>query len=321
MSEPLPKIISEFYLNDDGKEYLQAFFDEHLRGLQSTTPAIRGYVTRKLADLLAGKGEYEGNGVFPKELLEELTSIAQGTSDLALVIHNLPERDTKDVVGVYGVEYNYSYHIAAALDQITGAGLNSSDLHLSRSSHCSFLDKPVVGGHIHRDLLDRRSDRKRDDPRFSDQQYIDCLALACPINHEQAITQLIHIRKALESIPEETRKTSEVRVHFMKRFETQCTLTLEELLKKLTPNSHAGNDINDIPASIVPEIGSELEKALEKHSYKINLQSGSLLFFSEQQIFHIAHPGDPESIAMIPREQFLSRLLFHHSTGVPVPQR
>ena len=310
------KIVSEFSLINEGKEKLQAFFNQRFAELRSTTPLIRQRAQQDLVKLV--RGEPEGTGVFPKESLEELRRIVAGKSDLALLLTNCPERPGVEKLESPPPEESYGYHLGQALYQIAHIDLLHTE-QLFRQSHKEKVEGFHPGCHsLHRDLLTREGEN--DSPTAPNGEYI---IFVSPYNGENSITDIVPLRKAIESIPEEERREIKVKATLV-RHDSEW-MDLQQVLEMLPrhPNNVGNRETEKVISAIeIPEDGHNVERlheAIDDNYRGINLQPGNLLFVDEKNMFHQGNAGKGGAIMKIPPESAHSRILYHMAGGPAMP--
>ncbi len=326
------KIVNPFSLMPKEKQRLQGFLEANYDALLSkqNQPALE-----MLADLIGGRGEHENKGVFPPEALAEIGRVFDGISENVVIVQNLPEKTAFNEDGeLQRASTYYSSFIAQALKMLVGAEAYFSEFMGTR--HSNNPDKRTAshpGNHLHADRFNRKHQKQYGGKdlgitqRDNSHLYVDCILFSSPLNDEHAVTQLTHLRKAIETLSTEALQTK-VHVDFLDDIVAMEQgssppdnepMTLAELLTKINQPSHRGHLTEGIVYGIFfPEnTPAEVVEAIQKHSMMVNFQPGTIAILSEQQIFHQAHAGEQSYIDKIPQNQSASRMFVHFSTGRP----
>ena len=312
------KIVSEFSLVPEGKQKLQEFFDERFSELRSEVPLIRERAQSDLVELI--RGNPEGTGVFPKQALDELRLIVTGRSDLALLLTNCPERLDLEKTHEPAPEECYGYHLGQALYQMHKIDLIRTES-LYRQSHKAKApeDRHVIhpGAFLpHRDMLTANPESDVSEGSRSAEYIVFC----SPYNGENSLTDIIDMKRAIASIPQETREKTQVKAMFVN--DKSEWMNLNQVLALLSnhPNTVGDHAVHPVINAIeVPEDGFNaglLEHAIHTCSESINMQPGNLLFVDEKQMFHQGGSGRGCDIIKIPQDNMHSRV-FYHIAGAP----
>ncbi len=314
MSDTPKKIVSEFSLLPEGKQRLEAFLIENLGDLQSFDDSTRNSAMQRLVNLLEGKGEHENNGVLPKYIIDELKKVFSGEDEIAYLIRNCPEHDDIKDIPKPSEQNSYGYYIGRAICEMCNVKHSRTDT-LTRTEHRRPLAMPVEGFRIHRDM----STSYLDDPTdiYSKKPRGEYVIITCPYNGENSITEVIHLKQAIESLTEEQRQAITVKVRFNNSIEPE-SITLENLLTKLKPIKEQISACEPLLIQIEPSsllAAPEFNAAILANSAARNLQPGDHLIFNENNMFHRANRGDPDSIKRIPATAQYSRVL-HHLSGL-----
>lgn len=315
MGSTAPKIIVEFSLTAQSKKQLQRFMDEHIDALSSSRPRERAGAMRALQEAV--------RETFPPEALAEYKKILAGDSEYALLVHNCPERkDLQNLKTKPANDATYSEHIGNALYAMSGARHVRSEM-LTRTTHIDTEPVRHDGvGSLHRDSLLESGDDKNPG------QFI---TFSSPYNGEHAVTELIHLRRAVLDLPPAERKEVKVMVStriggsFAGLFDDRGTppSSLEELLKELKKPTTSPGFVMGVNLASDPKTNpsaAAFMQAFERRSALVDLQPGDLLVVNENQMFHRAHHGDQAKIEAIPPAQTYSRILLHNA-GTPQPRR
>jgi hypothetical protein len=167
----------------------------------------------------------------------------------------------------------------------------------------------VVGPEIHRDVPFRPGVSGDESP------CVEYVMFSCPHNAENAVTEVINVKKAIESIAPEMREKTEVRVETMdlnRKGGNVVRCNLNQALAVLSNPIESLDNFREISllADPVGAEGKAFNEAIAKHGALVNLQPGDMLVLNQHKIFHRAHSGHPEMIA---HPHMLSRLLFANS--------
>lgn len=311
---PVPKILNEFSITNDGKKTLQAFMESHIDQLANNDKETRKALKNVLADIL------------PEEVIVELRKMFQGKSEYAVLIKNLPEAD----IDARCASSTYSFHIGSALYELCDvrsvtAAMAVRDSHKKSTEKNSEGDSKMndqerpVGYELHRDSL-----------VGSDGIPARYIIFSAPYNGEHAATKVVDVCAAIQSLPEDVRAQLFVEVIDRKadaeiralrnnreaqnRVET-FGCTLEELLGELQHPVVSKRFVkNMLPLSDThSDAYKQLQKAMRKHTAKVDLQPGDLLVVDEERLFHRASLGDDGHIRNIPKERNYSRILLHNA--------
>lgn len=305
-----PKILSEYYLLPKGRAKLQAFFEDNgganYKALKSYRPGRNSAAMDRLIALI--KGEPEGTGVLPAEALATLRDILADKSDIALLIHTGAEIEGMGRRKNPKHQDTYSYYISKALYAICAAAETRTES-VTRQSHKEYTPYPF-GHQLHTDRLTPEKNRDYD-PAAPHGDYV---MFTSPYNGENAVTEIVQLKQALEAIPSKERESTKVLVHYSS--DRHCReLTLEALLANIRSEK-----VNCSCAIELSEDDPRLDKlraTMYEHSIAPNLQPGDILAVNEKNgMFHCAHRGEARSIAAIPKQNHHSRILFHIS-GAP----
>ena len=280
------KIVSEFSLTQDGpdatKPKLQAFLDANYIKLCQDNPET----IEALKNLLRDE-------ILPPDRLDELKKVLAGQSDFAVLIHNLPERPDLEKERITNEKHLYSYFIGNAIYSLCGAE-STIPLMLRREAKRK-PSAPLVGENIHRDFLGGAPPSH--------------IIFSSPHNSEQALTELIHMRRAIEGITEEQRRA--IMVEIKTESSRKSYISLVDLLKD--ENNEFPNRIRsiDILPSKDKASSNAFWESLKKNSVKINIQPGDLLIFCEDEMYHRAHSGTPPT--NIAPGTLYSRVFLHNA--------
>lgn len=290
VDEAPPKILSEFSLTPDAKKELQQFFDTHLHALRGPYDA-RAVAKDELKDVL--------RRVLPEQAQQTLAEIMAGTSEYSLLIHNLPERAEFIGGGPIPLELQrpenvYCNHIGCAIYEMYGTKSAGIEM-LARSPKRSSEYKPF-GSEIHRDVKRLRSDASQD------QSYAAYVIFASPHNQEEAVTEVLNLKKAIASISEEVRQRTEAHIYTRAQNEdpgeTTPRVTLDQVLRQLDEPLISQDHIRKIVLLSPPDSAEAkaFNDAVKRFGADVPLKHGDLLVLNQHKIFHRAHAGNVEAI-------------------------
>jgi hypothetical protein len=289
MTKEPPKILEGFTLLPEGRKRLEHFFAAHFDALRRSDADAQ----QELQSLL--------REVLPLQSQERLKEIFSGTSDSALLIHGLPERKGLEKWAAEPKPQDtYSYFIGNAIHAMNGAVPKKTDL-LVRHATDSIS---VIGGFLHRDYP-------------YETPYV---VFSSPYNGENAFIGVTNLEKAISSIPESDREKTIVKVSGYSGPDVKKNLN-ELLVQIREPAMHgivtriSMFNVSD-PAEM--KLRRSLVEAVDRHSVKVNLQPGDLLFMDEDHMFHRAYRGDASAI---PPRNFVSRILVRNAAAHDTQER
>lgn len=294
----------------DQKRELQAYLDANFEALKNGDHDAKEGLKDAIRRTFPREGA-EGNQVGS---LEELGRILKGESEYALLIRNCPEREGLEHAKTFDAKDAYSFHIGNALYEMNQAE------HVWEHVFKRSKSKPNRGEGldylIHRDAV----------PKPNESNAIPDIGkyaiFSAPYNGEQAVTEVIHLRRALESLPEEVRRRIQVDVktRFISDWYDDISPgNLDQVLQGLKIHPEQDGFVNDIRLvdSNNPSDIRQLDSAIKQYGKKIPLEIGDILILNEDSMFHRAHVGDLSIIEQL--SQDTTRWLIHNG-GAPIGQ-